>query len=158
MAHERRIARGARWLDKHNPGWEERVNTERLNRDSDTNCVIGQARENFTDFMDRRYLTGWVGIFDFYEKTQLAVALLYPGTWFGIRFSVSHGFCKGLEAPGEWREAWTHEVRSRLNRKRKELHSKIDDEHRKVLLPEEPVYVPTEWEKDAALVSRPRYI
>jgi len=39
---ERRVARGAKFLDERVPNWEQRINLERLDISSDTDCVLGQ--------------------------------------------------------------------------------------------------------------------
>jgi hypothetical protein len=44
---EDRVARGAAFLDKNYPGWEQNINTETLALDDCKNCIIGQAVGSF---------------------------------------------------------------------------------------------------------------
>ncbi|HZN72435.1 MAG TPA: hypothetical protein VFC00_12260 [Micromonosporaceae bacterium] len=52
-----RVAAGAAWLDLHEPGWANRIDTERLLMRSCKECVVGQI---FGDF-DRLFGTDRVG-------------------------------------------------------------------------------------------------
>jgi hypothetical protein len=38
-----RVKRGAKWLDKHEPGWEKKVNPKLLNMSAGTACILGQV-------------------------------------------------------------------------------------------------------------------
>lgn len=44
-----RVRRGAKWLDKHYPGWEELVNPDKIDLGSPTMCVLGQIYGRFYD-------------------------------------------------------------------------------------------------------------
>jgi hypothetical protein len=37
-----RVAAGAAWLDEHEPGWVDRIDTDRLDLSSRCRCVLGQ--------------------------------------------------------------------------------------------------------------------
>lgn len=50
-----RVRAGAIALDKHMPGWESKINTDRLNMSSFLSCIIGQlfgSNEEFTPWAD----------------------------------------------------------------------------------------------------------
>lgn len=43
----KRVRLGIAYLDKEMPGWEWKIDTDRLNLNDETSCVLGQAYENF---------------------------------------------------------------------------------------------------------------
>jgi hypothetical protein len=45
---KRRVARGAAFLDKRYPGWQDQVDLTRLDIDSCYQCVLGQLYGSFT--------------------------------------------------------------------------------------------------------------
>lgn len=55
---EARVERGAEWLDKRTPGWEDRIFLEEFNMDSAFHCVLGQVYGNFFTFVTRKRLFG----------------------------------------------------------------------------------------------------
>lgn len=44
-----RVAAGAAWLDQHEPGWWQRINLDRLNLNSECNCILGQLHGRYND-------------------------------------------------------------------------------------------------------------
>lgn len=42
-----RVLRGVKWLDKNNPGWENKINLEGLRLSSTSSCVLGQLYNQF---------------------------------------------------------------------------------------------------------------
>lgn len=105
--HTKRIARGARFMDREFPGWETRVDASRLNPDDPRDCALGQETGDFEDFMDRRYFTGWRDSRDphWFEVPSLAI---------GGTFMLRHGFSTIRETDEQWRAAWTAEIEKRL--------------------------------------------
>lgn len=45
---ERRVAAGAVFLDKHHPGWEQKINLRTLNIQCGTSCILGQLYGKFS--------------------------------------------------------------------------------------------------------------
>lgn len=43
MNYSKSVARGAAWLDKQSPDWYTKINVDRLDLDSNRNCVCGQV-------------------------------------------------------------------------------------------------------------------
>ena len=46
-----RVAKGAAFLDEREPGWDERIDLDRLDIDSNCRCILGQLH-------DKSYATG----------------------------------------------------------------------------------------------------
>lgn len=55
---EARVRRGAKWLDKNEPGWETKINPSLLEMQSGQDCVLGQV------FFDRTDPDAWDNGFD----------------------------------------------------------------------------------------------
>jgi len=121
--HTKRIARGARWLDKKYPGWYKRVNVNYLDPGSSTDCVIGQTVGNFDEIWNKRYfMTDWM--------MTRRVWFLFPNIWIGLLSMYRKGFDTVRETDWQWKEAWANEIN-----KRKDQNI--------------PMYVPIEWEAEA---------
>jgi len=112
--HTKRIARGARWLDKHaKPGWYNRVQPHRLNPLDNRDCAYGQAIGDFGAYCDRHYRTGWIDSFDGFSYGLLMT--IWPGTWLALRWSYRNGFLQCRESKSEWKGAWIEEIQQRRN-------------------------------------------
>lgn len=66
------VARAARKLDHHYPGWENRINLDTLDLHSTYNCVLGQIYGHYLN--DRARKAGTFGIIPI-----LSPAFLFPG-------------------------------------------------------------------------------
>ena len=44
-----RVAAGAAFLDEHDPGWDRRIDLERLWLGSCANCILGQRHGDYSD-------------------------------------------------------------------------------------------------------------
>ena len=53
-SYRENVTRGAVWLDEKEPGWWERIDLERLDMDSLTDCIIGQLYGDFWDWEEVR--------------------------------------------------------------------------------------------------------
>ena len=128
--HTKRIARGARWLDKQEPDWFDRIHPYSLDPDSDRGCIIGQVFGSFERYWRRRY----------FMPSQYAhpkLELLLPNTWVAIWLMARRGFATVREGTWPWIEAWKDEI----------------DKRKKARDESEKLYVPTEWVRDESLVS-----
>lgn len=94
-AVEARVARGAAWLDKNEPGWEGRIDLAKLNLANGCRCVLGQLKGDFT----------------------IALGILFGETWDPAgetRWAVAHGFV--TEEDNEYPlldEAWISLIKER---------------------------------------------
>lgn len=53
-----RVSEGAKWMDRHRPGWAERIDTNELRMSHCTRCVLGQDRGSYWEvvrFFSRQY-------------------------------------------------------------------------------------------------------
>lgn len=76
-----RVARGAKLLDRAQPGWEERIDTETLNIASIDRCVLGQLYGSYAKGMEK-----------------LSVSIYDHNS---MRFSINHGFACAVDTH-EW--------------------------------------------------------
>jgi hypothetical protein len=54
-----RVERGAAWLDRHRPGWEQRINLDTLRLENCALCVLGQEFGSFYAGVTSSYGDGW---------------------------------------------------------------------------------------------------
>jgi hypothetical protein len=52
-----RVAAGAAWLDQDEPGWDARIDLDRLDLSSGCRCILGQLDGGFGDGMEARSLS-----------------------------------------------------------------------------------------------------
>jgi hypothetical protein len=69
---EARVARGARLLDEHQPGWRHRIDRDRLDMGSDYNCVVGQLYGHYPDGCNR------LGLTTNQQATRYGFIVMYP--------------------------------------------------------------------------------
>ncbi|HEU5032738.1 MAG TPA: hypothetical protein VFV01_48000 [Spirillospora sp.] len=103
-----RVAAGAAWLDEKQPGWEARVNTERLNMESTCDCILGQVYEEAAQASD------WFD-WDFYEGAYWYVLQEHVGNR-GSDWPVEHGFTLLGATYGDWaalEAAWVDLLKTR---------------------------------------------
>lgn len=103
--HERiakRVDRGARYLDRTAPGWEDKV-INPIDLTSPTGCVIGQVHGNFFEHLKKKFHFNPLNQFgQFYYMG-------FVGWW-----SRAHGFdALSLSALPYNRACWELEIRSR---------------------------------------------
>lgn len=55
---EARVRRGAKWLDKNEPGWADKIDPDKLDMTTGQHCVLGQV------FFDRTDPDSWDNGFD----------------------------------------------------------------------------------------------
>ena len=46
------VGRGAAWLNEHRPGWQDKIDLDRLALESCTRCVLGQLYGSFSEGLD----------------------------------------------------------------------------------------------------------
>lgn len=94
-------ARGAAWMDKHDPTWFRRINVEKLDIEYAPHCVIGQYEaDRGGDF------NTW---HDYCSKKMSVRAL--------NNFTISHGLCVRHENTENWQKqtkAWREQINDRL--------------------------------------------
>lgn len=71
IAPQARAARGARWLDRREPGWAGRVDPDRLDILSARNCVWGQLYGNYRSLSASLLFFGRQRRFGFYPDRDL---------------------------------------------------------------------------------------
>lgn len=79
MTLEERITRGAELLDARVPGWRERVDVQRLDLSSDTECVLGHVLGSYARGLEALGLTpaqSWAHGFTTYERAPSVIAAL----------------------------------------------------------------------------------
>lgn len=105
--YEKKAARGARWLDRHVPGWHDRINIGMLDPTSNTNCVFGQVFGDFSATMDKMFF-----IPDWFSSSPKM--LLLPNGWAGIFWAHRHGLIV-LRSINDtaWKAAWQAEIEER---------------------------------------------
>lgn len=135
----RAAARGARWLDQHNPGWHKKLDFYRLAYDNE-HCVLGQVYGDFGVFCRHRFLIpDWEG-----KKNLFLFA--YPGVWAMMAWTLKNGFVMGPiqknydRAESQWGAAWRHQIDKRR---------KADVKKQKE---QSQLYVPAEWQQEKVLV------
>lgn len=112
--HTKRIARGARWLDRQAPDWFTKVDITRLDPYSDSRCVVGQVFGSF-EKKTQRFVPNLDDRGAFRNAVSMGVLWgLNPIVWHHIFVTIRRGFVVGsLASEGEWREAWRHEIKKR---------------------------------------------
>lgn len=115
---EARVGEGAKWLDRHKPGWLGQINLNRLDLATCGECVLGQT---FGDYVRIAFATGpHLGTYTDDFGWSGATRMPFSKAW-----AVSHGFA--LSWPygrpkfnayekRRWntlREAWVTEILSR---------------------------------------------
>lgn len=99
MSTASRVARGVRYLDKHEPGWAEKV-TRPINLYSSTDCILGQVGGDYHDYLDMKYV-----ILSFFPLWQDLV---------GSRWAFLHGFNgNGSARPDLATDLWQQAVADR---------------------------------------------
>lgn len=54
-----RVKRGAKWLDKREPGWERKVSPETLDMSLGSSCLLGQVYDDIADKGGRDWVNGY---------------------------------------------------------------------------------------------------
>jgi len=100
MSAASRVNRGVKYLDKHEPGWAEKV-VRPINLCSQTNCVLGQVDGDFFDYLDKKFT--WLAWLPPYHY-------VVSGVW-----SILHGFDghEGMGVIDEATELWRVAVEDR---------------------------------------------
>jgi hypothetical protein len=94
----KRVAAGAAFLDKHEPGWVERIDLDRLNLNHTCNCVLGQAFADKSEWSNRYYDSG-------YDYARARFRLLRGGAGFGFDTADDYEPYEPLAA--EWKRVIT---------------------------------------------------
>lgn len=90
---EARVARGAAWLDEHQPGWERRIDLAKLALDETCRCVLGQVMPEHN-----------------YYETLYRIDV-------GWEWSAQHGFSGGFDSD-VWQvldEVWISLIKERFD-------------------------------------------
>ena len=89
------VKHGVEFLDKHNPGWREKINRETLDLLQADCCILGQLYGNFWDALrgsiipNRTFSTDWAEERGFYLET--------PARGLADWFSLTHLWRQELE-------------------------------------------------------------
>ena len=104
-----KVTRGAKWLDKHFPGWEREIDLTTLNLNCCTACICGQSLRKYV--VDRTMPSGYD------VAVTLEFGLPNQGEYWGdtrvqaLNWAVKHGF---YPTPGV-EEAWVELIKERFN-------------------------------------------
>src|SRR6478609_4395335 len=101
------VARGARWLDRYDPTWPQRIDAGRL-RDDDQYCVLGQLYGGAGDFIDTRYF-----LEDIDDKPLRIQIAKLPFVAAAMWFFLTHGFVALRDPEAVWKRLWENEILDR---------------------------------------------
>lgn len=94
----RNVERGAEFLDARIPGWEEKIDLDKLDLGSCCNCIVGQLNPAHTRIREDRY---WSGIKEL-----------------GVRGEAKHGFITwGTQTFDVLTEGWRNLIERRRRRR-----------------------------------------
>lgn len=85
---EQQIAAGMQWLDRHVPGWEQRIDVNRLGLHDCERCVIGQLVGNYKE---------WIGG---YHQTSLPTVTKAMAVNLGFNTTINYH-----QLTNEWKSA-----------------------------------------------------
>lgn len=102
---EARVARGAAWLDEHEPGWERRIDLALLALKDSCRCVLGQV------FVDDAASWSWYEDGFDYAVTHMTIDAVSAG------FDIRKGLTKAEQARlyAELDEVWISLIKERFD-------------------------------------------